>query len=91
MTNGPVYYESMYCEACGAALLVEDAGGAADISCPDCGLIKRVSLANCRGPRCGARVFFGGKSGRSPINVATGSSHFYDCIDADSFRRRSSK
>ena len=88
--NWPVY-DGMDCPSCARPLLIEDAGKTAVIHCEMCGPVQSVKVANCRGRTCGAHVFFGGKSGKSPVNVATGASHFIDCPNRDEFRRKAGR
>lgn len=93
MTQSPagfVVYEGMKC-VCEELLLISDHGSRAEIYCEVCGPVKNIVLVNCRGQRCSQRVFFGGKSGRVPVNVRTGSSHFIDCADAARFRKAPSR
>lgn len=83
-------YEGMVCKHCTTPLDIEFIPGSASatIRCEACGPLVSVMLTQCRGRTCNERVFFGGKSGRVPINPRTGSSHFNDCKNAANFRRK---
>jgi len=90
MTTNPdtwVMYEGMDCGHCARPLYLEDHGASVTIWCMSCGAERSVQLTNCRGRSCGARLFFGGKSGSVPIHVRTGSNHFLDCRDSKRFRK----
>lgn len=46
----------------------------------------------CKSPRCQAVIVWidTPKGKKMPVTVATGYSHFVDCLDADRFRNRAS-
>ena len=83
-----VAYEGMDCANCGRPLFIQSISASAQIFCESCGVLQSVETTKCRGRTCKVRVFFGGKSGRVPVNVNTGANHFLDCVDAKSFRSR---
>jgi len=90
VTAEMVEYEGMTCSTCGEALYLEDEGATVCIRCLSCGPKASVLLIACGGgkrPGCGAKILFGGKSGKVPVNIKTGASHFIDCPRAQNFRR----
>lgn len=83
----PVAYEGQRCTACHAQLVLEDGGVLCTVSCPNCGVVRRIMVTACGGgkrPGCGAHIIFDGKR---PINVASGLNHFIDCPRSQSFRK----
>lgn len=88
-----VPYEEMNCSSCEQPLFIEFLPGSvsATLCCELCGPLTSVMLTPCRGRTCNERVFFGGKSGKVPVNPRTGSSHFIDCKNAANFRKKAAR
>jgi len=81
-----VLYAGADCGTCGRPLEVEEVDGFAVARCEAGDEFTVGEVTSCRG--CPARIFFGGKSGKVPISLATGENHFADCPAAQRFRRR---
>lgn len=82
-----VPYEGMTCPSCTRPLFIDNQGDLAAIFCESCGVVETGRTQKCRSPRCESRIFWGGKTGKTPISVTTGTNHFADCVDAQRFRR----
>lgn len=90
MTTHAVY-EGMACPTCARPLVFIERQAVVDVFCESCGVIRSVMYARCRGASCSAPLIFGGKNGKTPINIRTGASHFIDCPDAPKFRKHAAK